>query len=407
MLPARTRLAVAAGHAVSRLSRALGKGAGASVGGKTILALDKGAIAAMAAGRPIALVSGTNGKTTTTRLLTAALSTVGEVVANAGANLPSGAAITLADAPPGRRAVLEVDESHLPAIAAATEPDLVLLLNLSRDQLDRVGEVRMIAARWRQMAATLSGATVVANADDPLVAWAAMAAPKVVWVAAGQPWVADATSCPSCSEPIRFADGGGWVCSTGDLRRPDIDRTMLGDDTGLRLPGRANRANATMALAAAAVAGVDEEKALAAMADVGEVDGRYRTITVGRTTARLLLAKNPAGWHEVLDLLAVSRDPVVISINSRVPDGRDVSWLWDVAFERLTGRPVFVTGERWRDLGVRLRYAGVDHEHRPSVEAALESLPPGRADVVANYTSFQSLIRHAATAPEGATDAAA
>jgi UDP-N-acetylmuramyl tripeptide synthase len=396
MLPPRARAAIAAGRAVSRLSRALGKGAGTSVGGKTIIAVDKGAIAAMAKGHPVALVSGTNGKTTTTRLLAAALRTIGPVVANAGANLPSGAAFTLAGAPAGQRAVLEVDESHLPAIADATRPDLVVLLNLSRDQLDRVGEVRMIAARWRTMAAGLDRATVVANADDPLVAWAALAAPRALWVAAGQPWVADATSCPSCSAPIRFGSDGEWACSTCDLRRPPIDRPMVAEGTALGLPGRANRANATMALAAAGVAGADEAASLVAMSEVAEVDGRYRSISIGATTARLLLAKNPAGWHEVLDLLSGSSDPVVISINSRVPDGRDVSWLWDVAFERLSGRTVYVTGERWRDLSVRLRYAEVEHRHADSVEAALESLPPGKADVVANYTSFQSLIRHAA-----------
>jgi UDP-N-acetylmuramyl tripeptide synthase len=154
-----------------------------------------------------------------------------------------------------------------------------------------------------------------------------------------------------------------------------------------------------MALAAAAVVGVDEGAAIAAMAEVGEVDGRYRSISVGGTHARLLLAKNPAGWKEVLDLLSSTRDPVVISINSRVPDGRDVSWLWDVAFEELAGRKVFVTGERWRDLGVRLRYADIEHEHRATVDAALEALGGGHADVVANYTPFQALIRHAAEDP--------
>src|SRR5712692_2253797 len=173
-LPPRTRVAARVGGGVSALSRRLGRGGGSVIGGRAILALDPRALERLAAERQIALVSGTNGKTTTTRLLRAALSTQGPVITNMlGANLPPGLAAALAGGPDNAgNAVLEVDEAWLGRVAAASNPRVVVLLNLSRDQLDRNNEVRRLAATWR---ATLAGQTgprtahVVANADDPLV----------------------------------------------------------------------------------------------------------------------------------------------------------------------------------------------------------------------------------------------
>jgi UDP-N-acetylmuramyl tripeptide synthase len=166
----------------------------------------------------------------------------------------------------------------------------------------------------------------------------------------------------------------------------------------LSLPGRANRANATMALTAARALGVDVDRAAAALAETDEVVGRYRTVDVGGVAARMLLAKNPAGWLEVLDVVRPAPQPVVVVINARIADGRDPSWLWDVPFERLAGRGVIASGERGRDLAVRLHYAGVDQSFvADPVEAVEAAAVAARKagldaiDVVANYTSFQTL----------------
>jgi UDP-N-acetylmuramyl tripeptide synthase len=137
--------------------------------------------------------------------------------------------------------------------------------------------------------------------------------------------------------------------------------------------------------------GLDAEAALAEMRRVSDVVGRYSTVTIGGGEARLLLAKNPAGWLEALDVLRPPPVPVVVAINARVADGRDPSWLWDVPFERLAGRRVVATGERARDLAVRLRYAGIDHVCVPDLTAAITALGAPSVDVVANYTSFQAL----------------
>lgn len=166
----------------------------------------------------------------------------------------------------------------------------------------------------------------------------------------------------------------------------------------LSLPGRANLANAAMALAAGAELGIDPVVGAAALAATTEVVGRYRTVVVGGVAARMLLAKNPAGWLEVLDVLRPAPTPAVVVINARVADGRDPSWLWDVPFERLAGRLVVASGERGRDLAVRLHYAEVEHRYVPDPVAAVEAAAEAAGklglcdvDVVANYTSFQEL----------------
>jgi len=419
-LPVRAKLAAGIGGALGALSRSSGRGSGSVVGGHAILVIEPNALAVFSAGRQVALVSGTNGKTTTTKLLARAVAAgaaapAASIVTNVlGANLPTGLASALAGGPPGAPAVLEVDEAWLGSVAQQVRPAVVVLLNLSRDQLDRNNEVRAVASRWRKMCQDLAhGATVVANADDPLVAWAAGGARRVTWVGAGLTWHNDSTGCPQCAGQVHFeaagsnaGSNGGWQCRTCGFERPRPDVWLSTDVDGgaavlasgaryplrLGLPGRCNQANAVTALAAALVLGIPAEASLQAMADVTEIGGRYATIPVGAAVARLLLAKNPAGWAEVFGMLSAAPGAVVIAINARTADGHDPSWLWDVPFERLAGRPVVAAGERYLDLAVRLHYAGVGHICEPDLEAAVSAAGPGSVDVVANYTAFHQLL---------------
>lgn len=385
---------------IAAVSRVTGRGGGAVIGGRVALAVDKDALPKLAAGRSLYLVSGTNGKTTTTALLAAALGTAGPVVSNiTGANLKTGLVSALAKDLDSPVAALEVDEAALVQVLTDTSAEVVVLLNLSRDQLDRYGEVRLAAAKWRTALGARPEIHAVANCDDPLVVWAAQAAGTVTWVSTGQRWRIDATSCPNCGGRITWA-GQVWSCSCG-LTRPEPDIGGGGEDVEvggrsfpveLQLPGRCNAGNAAMAVAAARVAGVDPEDALAAMVGISNVAGRYREVNLGPASARLLLAKNPAGWNEILDFLAPAPAGVVVAVNARGPDGYDTSWLWDVDFERLEGRPVVAAGERALDVAVRLHYAGVAHEVCPDPLAAARQLPPGKVELVANYTAFQTVL---------------
>ena len=428
-------MAVGSLTVVNRLSRFLGRGSGTVAGGRVGLAVDPHLLAVLAAGRRIALVSGTNGKTTTTRLLTVALGGPDRpaVASNeTGANMPAGHVAALVGAPTAPVCVLEVDEGYLGRVIQEARPRVVVLLNLSRDQLDRIAEVRMLVDRWRSALAGLpsdgaGGAptVVVANADDPMVAWAATAAPAVVWVGAGQVWRNDAVGCPACGSRIDFGDRGGWACERCTFRRPERHAWLEGaalvmaDGTrhlvDIALPGQFNRANAAMAAMAAPVMGsvdgpeggrarVTTAAALERAASVDQVAGRFASTVYRGHRVRLLLAKNPAGWAAIFDLVdetSPSETPLVLAINARIADGLDPSWLWDVPFDRLAARTVVVTGDRRRDLAVRLRYADMACTVVDDPVAAIDTAIASAAgpedgtrpmiDFLGNYTAFAEL----------------
>jgi lipid II isoglutaminyl synthase (glutamine-hydrolysing) len=401
-LPLRARLATSIGGAAGRVSRLTGRGDGSVIGGVLGLRVEPDLVRLLAADRQVVLVTGTNGKTTTTRLISAALSALGqEVASNAfGANMEAGLASALGRAPDAPYAALEVDERYLAAVIEETKPRVVVLLNLSRDQMDRAAEIWMTARRWRKALAEAEGCQVVANADDPLVAWAASLAPRVTWVAAGQRWHEDSWCCPDCGSHLR-RDELGWRCGECRFARPPTRWVLSGqaviDDLGhvneldLALPGRANRSNAVVALAVAAFFGVPVEQALPYLRKVTSVAGRYTQVVRRGRKIRLLLAKNPAGWLEAFDVLAPAPVPVLLAVNAQVPDGKDTSWLWDVDYRVLHGRPVLVTGERRLDLAVRLEADNVDFELVDGIDDATDRVPEGELDVIANYTAFQQI----------------
>ena len=401
-LSPRAKLAVTAGRAAAAVSRAAGRGSGSVIGGRVALKLDPELLGRLAKHLDVVLVSATNGKTTTTRLIAEALRAAGPVVSNAlGANMPAGITSALAGGSDARYGVIEVDEKYLAAVARDVDPKAIALLNLSRDQLDRAAETRMLAERWRE---GLSGtkAVVIANADDPLVVWAASSSPNVVWVAAGQMWKDDAWSCPSCGGVMQ-RPGDDWFCAACGFRRP-MPTWALADDQvidpngsawpiRLQLPGRANRANAATSAAVAAAFGVPPQVALERMWQVQAVAGRYDVVQFLGRDLRLLLAKNPAGWLETFSLIDPPPAPVVLSVNARSADGTDTSWLWDVDYTRLTGHPIFVIGDRRLDLAVRLEVADQTFQVFDTLDQAVQAAPQGRIEAIANYTAFQDLRR--------------
>ncbi len=384
------------GRLAARASRKTGLGGGGVIGGRVLLALAPGAPHELARGRSAMLVSGTNGKTTTTAYLTAAMRTLGPVDTNAdGANTQPGLAQALA-AGSAPSLVLETDEGWLPWALREVEPVTAVLLNLSRDQLHRHHEVAHLARTWRD--AMPGVAHVVANADDPAVVMAALAAPEQTWVGLGTGWTGDTQVCPRCGDECLREDGD-WRCRACELRRPQPQWWVEDDDLvsatdrvhlGLALPGSANRANAAMAVAAAARLGADPQTAVEAIRLITGVAGRYDFFTSEQHRARLILAKNPASWFEALEMVSEYDTPVVLAFNSNGVDGLDPSWLYDVPFAGLAGRPVVVTGRRSTDMHVRLEMDGLtDVRLAPDVRVAIAMQPPGEVHVIANYTAFQ------------------
>ncbi|QGF22397.1 DUF1727 domain-containing protein [Raineyella fluvialis] len=410
----RLAAAVGAGQLAATLSRIAGKGSGVSVRGQVMTRIDPDALTKLLQGRRIAAVSGTNGKTTTTHLLAAAVRAglgprdADRVVTNAdGANLHYGIASALSQSPRADIAILETDERVVADIVRLGRPEVLVLLNFSRDQLDRNHEIKKLARSWRDALAAAGddGPVVVANAEEPLVVWAAKAAKHVIWIDTASTWQEDAIMCPECGAILlrrnphpETGDPGDWDCPACWMSEPIavirvengqiVDRHGVAHDPQLQVPGGFNVGNAACALAAAEQLGVGVTDALAGMRTVTSPAGRFATTHFGTTSARLLLAKNPAGWHEALPLL--QSDTVVLAIDAVAADGRDLSWMWDVNYEQLAGKKVIATGPRAQDLAVRLAYAEVECTVVPDLATALTDRGE-HVDVLSTYTPFQKL----------------
>ena len=403
----RSRIACQAADLATWASQKTGRGAGGMIGGLIANAIDPNLLAQLGQGRPTVLVTGTNGKSTTTRMLAHALASHYSVATNEGGdNMDAGVISALLAGRDKDVVALEVDELHVPNIAEKLDANVLILLNLTRDQLDRVGEINKIERALRACVEARPDMTVIANCDDVQVTSVAWDAPNVVWVSAGAGFVGDSTSCPRTGGHIvRTEDDWYAVKKLPDgreFRRPEptwwVDKDGLGHagetlPMNLQLPGRANRGNAAQAIAAAVVMDVPVTDALRAAEEVTDVAGRYSLVEFEGRTLRLMLAKNPAGWQEALSMIDRDVDSVVIAVNGQVADGQDLSWIWDVRFEDFEGQQVLAAGERGTDLAVRLGYAGVRHTLIKDTVDAVLACPPGRVEVLANYTAFRDLKR--------------
>ena len=431
---------IAAARAVAALSRLAGAGGGTTVPGKLVSVLDPGAVDRLAARLPagVAAVSATNGKTTTTGMAAEILRSRFRLAHNrAGANLLSGVASALLAAGGAELGLLEVDEGALPEVTRRVRPRAVCLGNLFRDQLDRYGELELVAARWRAAVDELPDGTVVAaNADDPLVASLAAGIhfgiddPSVA--RSGLQHAADSKYCIACGAPYEYAAAyvghlGDYRCPSGHHRRPPLDvaaraidlRGLESTSFDLHLPGATRRVklplpglyNVYNAVAAASLAhalGASPDEIATGLGRFRAVFGRFERIAVGDKRLLLLLIKNPAGANEAIRTLVDGGPPklAVVALNDATADGRDVSWIWDVDFEPLLGGldRLVASGDRAAELALRAKYAGFD-EHAievvPALERALDrglQLTPdgGELVVLPTYTAMLGLQRIAA-----------
>jgi UDP-N-acetylmuramyl tripeptide synthase len=439
-----TAASITLARVAGRLSRGLGRGGGTSLPGKLLLRLRPGAVGELAAELPrgVALVSATNGKTTTARLLSAAVRRAGwrPVANSAGANLLSGVATALLEdarrRPRAEIGLFEVDEAALPTVAAQTRPRAVVLMNLFRDQLDRFGELETLADGWARMVARLPEETVVVvNADDPAVCALARGRPGTLTFGledpaatiSALPHAADSTRCRRCAarlayERVFLGHLGHWRCPACGEARPEPDvravRVRLDGIRGvdlelqtpagpvaarLALPGVTSAYNATAAVAAGLALGLPLDATARALAETGPAFGRGERISLDGREIVLLLAKNPTGANETIRTVLLDPGPVhlLAALNDRTADGHDVSWIWDVDVEPLVPRlaSLTLTGDRAYDLALRFRYAGlapeamrVEPDLERALDAALEATPPGSVlHVLPTYTSMLDL----------------
>jgi lipid II isoglutaminyl synthase (glutamine-hydrolysing) len=410
----RLELETIAARAVGTISRAAGRGGGTTLPGKLLWKLDPDSVDALAARLTagVALVSATNGKTTTTAMAASILGGEQGLAWNrAGANLLSGIASALVSARGAELGLFEVDEGALPEAIRRTRPRVVSLANLFRDQLDRYGELELVAERWREAAGSLPDeATLVVNADDPVLADLAERRERALTFGLDDPrharpslqHAADSKYCLRCGSPYDYAAAyvghlGDYRCPSCGHARPSLDiaardieliglrgsrftlTTSQGDiPIELALPGLYNVYNAAAASSVAIALGVTPAAIRTGLSKFSAAFGRFERIPAGAKTIVVLLIKNPAAANEALRTLETGVPPVlVVALNDGIADGQDVSWIWDVDFEPLlphVGR-VVASGERAAELGLRLVYGGLPRERLelvPDLERALD-----------------------------------
>lgn len=408
-LPARTRLALAASRATSWLSARLGRGRGTVIGGGVALRIDPSTLSRLAAGRTTAIVTATNGKSTTTTMLAAAVRTQGRVAHNdLGSNMESGLIVALDADRAAPWAILEVDELYLGPIMRATRPRVLTLMNIARDYLERGVRYKRLIRHWRETFGRIDWPiTIVANADDPLVVWTLRpvmgGAPgpiRIVWVAGEHRWAGDGLVCRDDLVGLR-TEGSDWWCDVCGQRRPEptwrLEHGLVsgpGVEIALELgmPGDVNEVNAFFALVTAVELGIDPVAAAGTFRDVVDIDGRYGRRTLDGRSVRLLLSKNPASWQESVDIIEASNDALIFDITARGDlNARDTSFVWEAPLERLAGRPVIATGIRAHDIALRLEVAGLDVTAIPDPFEAIRACPPGPVTVATNYPAFLEL----------------
>jgi UDP-N-acetylmuramyl tripeptide synthase len=431
--------------AVGRVVRSTGRGGGTSLPGKVLLRLEPRAITELASRLPrgSAVISATNGKTTTATIAATILEHAGRTLVHnrAGANMAGGVASTLLNAArpqggiDGDTGLFEVDEFWVEAVTDQLQPRVLLLANLFRDQLDRYGELETIADRWARVVAGLpSSSALVLNADDPLIADLGRGRRDVVYFGVDDDSLAlpemqhasDSKHCRHCGAPysydaIYLGHLGHYHCPNCDQRRPEPSVraeqiTLHGTGAAtftlvtsqsrcpvhLRLPGLYNVYNALAATSLCLALGVEIGQIVTGLEATTAAFGRAETITVGDTSLQILLIKNPAGANEILRTLTLESEQldVFAILNDNIADGRDVSWVWDADFELLTPhlRSVTCAGTRAAELAVRLKYAGVPEASLTVVPAlpdaldrALATTSGGRLFVLPTYTAMLAL----------------
>ena len=445
----RLSVAILAARAARLASRTLRTGGGSTVPGVVALRADPKLLMKLSRRLRLgsAAITGTNGKTTTTRMISKILQAAGIRVVNnsTGANLITGVTAALisdsglSGRPASEMGLFEVDEASVPKVAAEAELKILAVLNLFRDQLDRYGELaytgKVIASAFGDLP---EDGAVVLNADDPLVASLGRSATNPIYYGVDEPaldtgrlqHIADSKDCPLCGTALVYGTVymghiGVYDCRSCSFGRPELryrasrvrldgsrgaefllSTPMGGREVRVNLPGLYNVYNALAAAAVAGEAGIGLEEISRGLREFGGAFGRVERVKAGDREAFLLLIKNPVGFNEILRTFVTGGDArhVLIAINDNHADGRDVSWLWDVDFELLAdawaeGRtngmePIMVSGIRAEDMAVRLKYSdlpvgAVIPDREKAIKAALDATPPGATlYVLPTYTAM-------------------
>ena len=380
------------GKLLSIISRFLNVGSGSTWPGHIALNINKNFIKDILKNSKvkIILIAGTNGKTTTAKLIKEILEKDGKkIIQNqAGANLLNGIASSLLLRSSilckvnYNFAIFEVDENTLPLILKECNPDFLIFLNLFRDQLDRYGEVNTVAKKWENALKKINkNTTLILNADDPQIAFLGLprggvSIPPLRWKdnalffglknrntnTSIHQHASDSTYCPNCREKltynsIYFSHLGDWECKECGYKRPT---KVFTKSPFYPLVGAYNEYNANAAVLLTTQIGIDKRTISSALQNFKPAFGRQEILHADEKKIQIFLSKNPTGFNESLKAIAdLNAKNLLIILNDRIPDGRDVSWIWDVDFEDFiySFKSIVISGERIYDMALRVKYA--------------------------------------------------
>lgn len=393
-----TILPIIIGKSIIYLSNLLKLGSGSTWPGHIALKINKNFVRSTLENSKtkVILVTGTNGKTTTSRLITSIVREKNKsyLQNKAGANLLNGLFSTIINGSDIHGhlnkdyLIFEADEFALPEILKHINPNYIVSLNLFRDQLDRYGEVDTIAKKWQKAFKNLTDkTTLVLNSDDPQIAFLGKnIEAKTVYFGLEESnhitipkHGADSTRCPNCSsklvfKSIYFSHIGNWNCAKCDLRRPKPNLSKL---DSYPLVGTYNKYNALAASLLGLEENIDLKTSQKAFENFTPAFGRQETLKYKNKKIQIFLSKNPTSFNESLETIKeLNGKNILILLNDRIPDGLDISWIWDINFEDILNKEmnIGISGKRLYDMGLRLKYAEIFTHIFPSPEEALETM---------------------------------
>ena len=330
------------------------------------------------------LITGTNGKTTTSKLLKTILENNNKslFINSSGANLLNGvaSAIIKNSSLLGQMnkdfAILEIDENTLPQLTETISPDYVIALNLFRDQLDRYGELDTIAKNWLNSYKKLKNTTLILNADDSQIAYLGLSVKlKTLYFGLEEKekpenllqHASDSILCPKCGnkltfESIVFSHLGNWKCNNCGLKRPKLD---LANFSYYPLDGTYSKYDTLAAVLLAKTIQISDTNIVSGLKKFTPAFGRQEALVFENKKVKLFLSKNPTSFNESLKTIeSKNAKNLLVILNDRIPDGTDVSWIWDVDFEDLINKNVklVLSGDRVYDLALRIKHAGIARE---------------------------------------------
>lgn len=409
-------LAILLGKLLINLNQVLNLGSGSTWPGHIALKLNNSFIKDILSHSKtkVVIVAGTNGKTTTGRLITSIIreNNKSYLQNKAGANLINGLASTLikGSSITGKLnkdyLIFEADENALPDVVQQTNADYIICLNLFRDQLDRYGEIDSIAKRWHEAIENLnSKTTLILNADDPQIAYLSNnSKAKHLFFGLSEKGKettshgADSTHCPKCGTKLDFANVsfshlGSWGCSNCGLKRPKLNVSSL---EKFPLVGTYNKYNALAAALFAKAEKISEDTIKKSYTNFTPAFGRQEKTSYKGKNVQLFLSKNPTSFNESLETIkSLGGRNILIILNNRIPDGLDVSWIWDINFEDILNSDfnIAVSGDRTYDMSLRLKYANFFNHSNYSIEQTLNKMieevnPDETLYILPNYSAM-------------------